>query len=52
MITRLTVQWQDEHRQFSGRLLKGCDFVYVWVDGVCFNVRLDQERLCCPGDGG
>jgi transposase-like protein len=46
-ITRLTTQWQDEHRQFSNRSLKGCDYVYVWVDGVHFNVRLDEERLCC-----
>lgn len=46
-ITRLTTQWQDEHRQFCNRSLKGCDFVYVWVDGIHFNVRLDEERLCC-----
>ncbi|MDP9336203.1 MAG: IS256 family transposase [Actinomycetota bacterium] len=46
-ITRLTSQWQDEHRQFSARSLKAADFVYVWVDGVHFNVRLDEERLCC-----
>jgi transposase-like protein len=46
-ITRLTTQWQDEHRQFSNRSLKGCDYVYVWVDGIHFNVRLDEERLCC-----
>ena len=46
-ITRLTTQWQQEHRQFSSRSLKGTDYVYVWVDGVHFNVRLDEERLCC-----
>jgi len=46
-ITRLTTQWQQEHLQFSGRSLKGTDYVYVWVDGVHFNVRLDEERLCC-----
>jgi putative transposase len=46
-ITRLTVQWQDEHRQFSARSLKSTDYVYVWVDGVHFNVRLEEERLCC-----
>ena len=21
--------------------------MYVWADGVHFNVRLDEERLCC-----
>ena len=46
VITRLTTQWQDEHRHFSARSLKGKDFVYVWVDGVHFNVRLAEDRLC------
>ena len=23
------------------------DYVYIWVDGVHFNVRLEEERLCC-----
>src|SRR6188472_3074632 len=36
VITRLTAQWQDEHRAFMNRSLTGCDFVYVWVDGVHF----------------
>lgn len=46
-ITRLTTQWQDEHRAFMNRSLADRDFVYVWVDGVHFNVRLEEERLCC-----
>jgi putative transposase len=46
VITRLTTQWQDEHRHFSTRSLEGCDFVYVWVDGVHFNIRLAEDRLC------
>jgi putative transposase len=47
VITRLTTQWQDEHRAFMGRSLADRDYVYVWVDGVHFNVRLEQDRLCC-----
>jgi transposase-like protein len=47
VITRLTTQWQDEHRAFMKRDLSDRDFVYVWVDGVHFNVRLEQDRLCC-----
>ena len=47
VITRLTTQWQDEHRAFMNRDLSDRDFVYVWVDGVHFNVRLEQDRLCC-----
>ena len=23
------------------------DYVYVWADGVHFNVRLEEDRLCC-----
>ena len=47
VITRLTTQWQDEHRAFMGRDLSDRDYVYVWVDGVHFNVRLEEDRLCC-----
>jgi transposase-like protein len=47
VITRLTTQWQAEHRAFMERDLSDRDYVYCWVDGVHFNVRLDQDRLCC-----
>lgn len=47
VITRLTTQWQDEQRAFTARDLSDRDFVYVWVDGVHFNVRLEEARLCC-----
>ncbi len=45
-ITRLTVQWQDEARRFADRSLAEVDFVYLWVDGIHVNVRLEQEKLC------
>ena len=47
VITRLTTQWQAEQRAFAERDLSDRDYVYVWADGVHFNVRLDEERLCC-----
>ncbi len=47
LITRLTRSWQDEHRAFMERDLSERDFVYVWADGVHFNVRLEEDRLCC-----
>jgi putative transposase len=47
VITRLTTQWQAEQRAFAQRDLSERDYVYVWADGVHFNVRLDEERLCC-----
>src|SRR5215203_5240655 len=46
VITRLTAQWQAEQRAFAERRLDDVDYVYVWVDGVHFNVRLGDERLC------
>jgi len=47
VITRLTVQWQAEQRAFGERDLADRDYVYIWADGVHFNVRLEEERLCC-----
>lgn len=47
VITRLTTQWQGEAKAFAERSLGDRDYVYVWADGVHFNVRLEEERLCC-----
>jgi transposase-like protein len=47
VITRLTKSWQQEREQFANRSLADVDFVYCWADGVHFNVRLEEERLCC-----
>jgi putative transposase len=46
VMTRLTTAWQQEYRQFAERDLSGVDYVYVWVDGIHFKVRLDQDRVC------
>ena len=46
VITRLTTQWQAEQRAFAERQLEDRDFVYCWADGVHFNVRLEEDRLC------
>jgi transposase-like protein len=46
VISRLTVQWQDEAKAFNQRDLSTVDYVYVWADGVHLNVRLDEEKLC------
>jgi putative transposase len=45
-IARLTGVWEEEYREFRKRRLEDRDYVYVWVDGVHFNVRLEEERLC------
>lgn len=46
VITRLTVQWQEEAQQFNDRDLSGVDYVYLWADGIHLNIRLDEEKLC------
>src|SRR5512142_464863 len=46
VITRLTTAWQEERRRFAERDLSEADYVYVWVDGVHVNVRLDEDRVC------
>ncbi len=46
VVTRLSRQWQDEARAFAQRRLEDRDYVYVWADGVHFNVRLEEDRLC------
>ena len=45
-IARLTAVWEDEYRQFRQRDLADRDYVYVWVDGLHFNIRLEDDRLC------
>jgi len=46
-VNRLTETWQAEHAEWSTRDLSGVDYVYMWVDGVHFNIRLEEDRLCC-----
>jgi putative transposase len=46
VITRLTTAWQEECRRFAECDLSGADYVYIWVDGIHFGVRLDQDRVC------
>jgi len=45
-IARLTGCWEQEYSAFRQRDLTGREYVYVWVDGVHFNLRLEDDRLC------
>ena len=45
-ITRFTACWEDEYRAFHERDLSDRDYVYVWADGIHFNIRLEDDRLC------
>ena len=46
-VQRLTKEWSDDRKLFNSRDLSGTDYVYMWADGVHFNIRLEEDRLCC-----
>lgn len=45
-ITRLKASWEGEYQAWSKRSLEGKRYVYVWADGVHFNIRLEGGRQC------
>jgi putative transposase len=45
-VTRLKAVWQEEYDAWSKRSLAGKNYVYVWADGVHFNIRLEEDRQC------
>ena len=48
-ITRLMSIWESEYNEWSKRSLADKHYVYVWADGIHFNVRLedpDNSRRC------
>jgi len=45
-VVRLKDIWKQEYQEWSRRDLKGKHYVYIWADGIYFNVRLDDERTC------
>jgi len=46
-VTRLLTVWQDEYKAWRKRPLRHKQYVYIWADGVHFNVRLEEDRLAC-----
>lgn len=45
-IVRLKQAWEEDFRVFSRRSFEGKRYVYFWVDGIHFNVRLEDGRPC------
>jgi putative transposase len=45
-ITRMISSWQEDFRGWSTRSLEGKRYVYIWADGVHFNIRLEEDRQC------
>ena len=45
-VTRLKEQWAVDFKDWKHRSLRDKRYVYFWVDGVYFNVRLEEDRAC------
>jgi putative transposase len=45
-VTRLKTIWEDEYKTWNQRSLEGKHYVYLWADGVYFNIRLEEDRQC------
>jgi len=45
-VTRLKQGWEQEYDAWSRRCLEGKEYVYLWADGIHFNVRLEEDRQC------
>ncbi|PBC77031.1 transposase-like protein [Streptomyces sp. TLI_235] len=43
-VTRLTAQWQGDHKAYSERDLSATDYVYVWADGIHLRIRLEEAK--------
>jgi putative transposase len=45
-VTRLKAVWEEQQHAWSKRSLKDKHYVYLWADGVHFNIRLEESRQC------
>ncbi|MFH9970050.1 IS256 family transposase [Streptomyces mirabilis] len=43
-VTRLTAQWQADHKAFGERDLSATDCVYVWADDIHLRIRLEEAK--------
>jgi putative transposase len=45
-VTRLKSVWEQDFKAWNHRSLKDARYVYLWADGVHFNIRLEENRQC------
>lgn len=45
-VVRLKEVWEQEYMQWLKRDLSTKQYVYLWADGIYFNLRLSEERPC------
>ena len=46
-VTRLKSVWTEEYQQWRGSSLNNRRFVYIWADGIYFNIRLGEDQRMC-----
>ena len=45
-VVRLKSGWTQDYAQWNKRDLSDKRYVYLWADGIHFNVRLEDDRTC------
>jgi transposase-like protein len=45
-ISRCKQVWEEEHRNWNQRNLENKKYVYIWADGVYFNIRSNDAKQC------
>lgn len=45
-VVKLKEIWEKEYVEWNARDLSHKHYVYIWADGIYFNVRLSEERPC------
>ena len=45
-IIRMKEVWEQEYRDWNARRFDDVRYVYVWADGIYFNIRLSEDRPC------
>ena len=45
-ITRMKEVWEKEYQSWQRRQFDGIRYVYIWADGIYFNIRLEEDRPC------
>lgn len=45
-VTRMKEVWEKEYQSWQTRRFDGMRYVYIWVDGIYFNIRLGEDCPC------
>ncbi len=45
-VVRLKQSWETDFKEWNARNLSDKRYVYLWADGIHFNIRLEEQRQC------